>query len=168
MTSFLFPLTHLNFCRILRLAPFGVLHCSMEECMFLDQGHRLLSQVLDLKPRPRTALLQGKITLKEAQELSQLSRLKSKGVDALIESMHTRRHKGISERVQVGDDLKQMLVQELDRMPDHVAQKFVEGAITLLQARHATQEKHGRRKLKRTDRMNATVVIPKRFRIPVS
>jgi hypothetical protein len=134
--------------------------------MILDRSHQLLSQVRELKPRPRAALLQGKITLAEAQELSQLSRLKSKGVDALIHRLHTQRHKGFDESIQVGEDLEQMLVQELDRMPDHVAQKFVEGAITLLQARHATQQKQGRRKLALMGRVNAAMVIPNRYRVP--
>jgi len=135
--------------------------------MILDRSHALLSQVRELKPRPRVALLQGKITLLEAQELSQLSRLKSKGVDALIDRLHTQRHRGISESIQVGEDLEEMLVQELDRMPDHVARKFMEGSITLLQARHATQEKHGRRKLAIMDRVNAATVIPSRYRVPM-
>jgi hypothetical protein len=134
--------------------------------MILDRSHRLLSQVRELKPRPRAALLQGKITLTEAQELSQLSRLKSKGMSALIDRLHVQRHKGFSESIQVGEDLEDMLVQELDRMPDHVAQKFVEGSITLLQARHATQEKHGRRKLALMNRVNAAMVIPNRYRVP--
>lgn len=165
MTSFLFPLTYVHFSCSFSVAHHGASQktSSIEVCMLLDRQNRLVEDVLNLKPRPRRALLEGKITLSEAQELSQLSRGKSKGMDALIDRLHMKRHKGINDKVEIVEDLGQMLVSELDRMPDHVAMKFMSGSITLLQARQATQEKHGRRKLARTHRTNRQIAIPKRF-----